>query len=365
MSWSDVLGHDVQIDRFKKVVSNGRLPSTFLFVGPDGIGKHLFARKLTQALFCDVNPEQVCEPCGNCPSCQQVISDTHPDLHYVELLTGKTAILTAQIVGGSVKLKSTDKKEEVFPGVCYELNLKPISSRRKVVIINDADFLNETSTSNLLKTLEEPPPGAVLILIGTSLSHQLDTIVSRSQVVSFNPLESSQVKQVLLQQNLVLHENQALELAMTSNGSVGFAVKLLEGNLLDVRRELLQVLPGLPDQPEVVSDLIQKYVNLGGDRKEKYEHVEFIASILVSCFHQIALTLSGQENYGDSALLEVADRIHNRWTGDVETVLACIDRTTDTSAHARANVNVKTLVEAWVDDLSQIWLTGGFQLTTP
>ena len=173
------------------------------------------------------------------------------------------------------------------------------------------------------------------------------------------------MKQVLLQQNLVLHENQALELAMTSNGSVGFAVKLLEGNLLDVRRELLQVLPGLPDQPEVVSELIQKYVNLGGDRKEKYEHVEFIASILVSCFHQIALTLSGQENYGDSALLEVADRIHNRWTGDVETVLACIDRTTDTSAHARANVNVKTLVEAWVDDLSQIWLTGGFQLTTP
>ena len=69
MGWHEVVGHEAQIDRFRGNLRSGRLASAFLFIGQDGIGKQLFARKLTQALFCEVNPEQECNPCGQCPVC--------------------------------------------------------------------------------------------------------------------------------------------------------------------------------------------------------------------------------------------------------------------------------------------------------
>ncbi len=362
MGWHEVLGHDAQIERFRRSLAGGRLASAFLFIGPDGIGKQFFARKLTQALFCEVRPEQECDPCGECPSCQQVMADTHPDLHFVDLVPGTGEIRTAQIVGGSFTI---DKREEVFRGACYEINLKPIVAKRKVVIINQADSLNATSTANLLKTLEEPPPGAVLILLGTSLSQQLDTIISRCQVVSFQSLLPEQVQQILLQQRILESAGDALELAMIANGSVGLARKYNEGNLLEVRRELLDLLSNLPEQTERLDEFLSGFVDVKKlARNEKYDRIEFLASIVISCFHQLVLILTGQELTGDQVLVQASRKMADVWEGDVETALACIDRTLETRFHALANANVKTLVGAWVDDLGQIWLTGGFKVPT-
>tara|TARA_B100000519_G_C14259778_1_gene447013 strand:- start:329 stop:1417 length:1089 start_codon:yes stop_codon:yes gene_type:complete len=362
MAWQEVVGHEAQIDRFRRNLRSGRLASAFLFVGPDGIGKQLFARKLTQTLFCEVNPEYECNPCGQCPVCLQVIKGTHPDLHYVELLPGTAEIRTAQIVGGAIRIND---KEEQFPGVCYEVNLKPIRARRKVVIINDADSLNNTSTANLLKTLEEPPPGAVMILLGTSLSQQLDTIISRCQILSFNALLPEQIQQILLQQQVVDDPNEALELAMIANGSVGLARRYSESDLLETRRELLGLLTALPQQAEKLSAMVIGLVDGKSlSRREKMDQLDFLTSIVVTCFHQVALQLSGQPPSGDPVLIDVSRQIASAWPGDVETALACIDRTLETAYHGRANANVKTLVEVWVDDLSQIWLTGGFKLPT-
>ena len=94
------------------------------------------------------------------------------------------------------------------------------------------------------------------------------------------------------------------------------------------------------------------------------DQLDFLTSIVVTCFHQVALQLSGQPPSGDPVLIDVSRQIASAWPGDVETALACIDRTLETAYHGRANANVKTLVEVWVDDLSQIWLTGGFKLPT-
>lgn len=363
MGWHEIVGHKSQIEQFQRYLSSGRLASAFLFIGPEGVGKHFFARKLTQALFCEVNPEQQCNPCGHCPACQQVMKGTHPDLHYVEILSGSKEIRTAQIVGGTVK--STNETDEYFPGICYEVNLKPIRAKRKVVIINDADTINNTATANLLKTLEEPPPGAVIMLIGTSLSQQIDTIISRCQVVTFNSLLSEQVQQILLAKQIVETPQQASELSMIANGSIGLASRYVETELLDVRRELLQMLSVLPQQPERLSEFVSSFINKKGDsRRAVIQKMEFVSSIVVACFHQILLQLSGQKVIGDAVLINTSREIADAWQGDVETVLACIDRTLDTVFHAQKNANVKMFVEAWVDDLSQIWTVGGFKLPT-
>ena len=75
-----LIGHDRQLDWFRNAIKTNRLASTFLFVGPEGIGKRTFALYLAQSLFCERNPKDELKPCGECPSCIQVKAGTHPDI---------------------------------------------------------------------------------------------------------------------------------------------------------------------------------------------------------------------------------------------------------------------------------------------
>ncbi len=102
--------------------------------------------------------------------------------------------------------KPEDRQElpiRVIRDLCIDLGLKPMSGRRKVAIVDDADDLNDEAANAFLKTLEEPPPGSTLILVGTSAEGQLDTILSRCRVVRFDPLPESELAEVLLEQGIV------------------------------------------------------------------------------------------------------------------------------------------------------------------
>ena len=120
---------------------------------------------------------------------------THPDVHLLARPADKAFIPVELFIG--------DKEHRMREGLCYDISLKPYSGRRKVAIIDDADYFNKEGANCLLKTLEEPPPKSVLILIGTSEQRQLPTIRSRCQVVRFRPLAESDVAEILVEQGLV------------------------------------------------------------------------------------------------------------------------------------------------------------------
>src|SRR5436190_1587649 len=80
MTWQNIRGHDRVVEKFRRALVKGRLASTFLFVGPSGIGKRTFALALAKGLLCERVPEQRLDPCGECPSCLQVASLNHPDV---------------------------------------------------------------------------------------------------------------------------------------------------------------------------------------------------------------------------------------------------------------------------------------------
>src|SRR5271165_1502686 len=225
VSWHSVRGHDRIVTVLRSNLRNGRFPHAFLFVGPDGVGKRTFARTLAQALLCERNPETMLEPCGTCPGCVQVEAGTHPDL---------------------LEVARPDQRQElpiqVIRDLCAEFGLKPARGERKIAIVDDLDDMNDEAANAFLKTLEEPPPGAVLILIGTSAELQLETIVSRCQVVRFEPIAEPELAALLLENGVATDPSDAARLAALGEGSVSRATGLADPDLERFRRELIDEL---------------------------------------------------------------------------------------------------------------------------
>lgn len=217
------VGHEDPESRFRRTIARGRLASTYLLIGPEGVGKRTFAEGLAAALLCDRSGGETLEPCGACQSCHLTAAGSHPDLLRVARPEGKATLPLDLFLGPS------DKRNRA--GLCHDLALKPLVSDRRVAIIDDADHFSVEAANCLLKTLEEPPPRSLILLVGTSLSRQLPTIRSRSQVVRFGRLEPQQVEQVLMGDRLQIDAEEARLLAASCNGSVGRAIELREGSL--------------------------------------------------------------------------------------------------------------------------------------
>jgi DNA polymerase-3 subunit delta' len=228
MSWQRVRGHDAHVDAFRRAVQRGRLAHAYLFTGPGGVGKHLFAVELAKALLCESAPadssQSSLEACDRCAACVQVEADTHPDFFRA--------------------VRPEDKHEfpvELMRELCQAFSFKSARGRGKVVLLDDADDLNQESANCFLKTLEEPPLRSVLILIGSTPDRQLPTIVSRCQVIRFAPLADAAVDAVLAAHGVddaILRQR----LVSLSGGSPGLALTLTDPALLDVRRRLLDAL---------------------------------------------------------------------------------------------------------------------------
>ena len=228
MSWQRIRGHEAVIQFFHNVVERGRLAHAYLFAGPEGIGKRRFALQLAKALLCEARPRARLESCGQCPACTQVEARSHPDFFFVQRPE-----------------ENLEMPIRVMQELCQALGLKPARGLRKVAVVDDADDFNEESANCFLKTLEEPPPYSLLILIGTSADRQLPTIVSRCQVVRFQPLSQALVSELLAEQGLT---DPALvnRVARLSGGSMGQATALAEPSLWEFRRTLFQGLSRSP-----------------------------------------------------------------------------------------------------------------------
>lgn len=358
MSRQTIRGHDDIVQRFRLALSRSRLASTFLFVGPAGIGKRTFALQLAQALLCETRPDERLDPCGACPSCHQVLAGTHPDVELIGKPADKAFIPVELFIG--------DADHRMRSGLCYNISLKPYSGRRKVAIIDDADFLNKEGANCLLKTLEEPPPKSVLILIGTSEHKQLPTIRSRCQVVRFQPLPPSTVAELLIEQQITADAPLAARAAQRSGGSLERAQLWCDQEALDFRRELLSALsqPDLPHH-ELTKQISQFVDAAGKDSAAKRQRMRLVVSMAEEFYRalldrQLAGNTAGQFSTpagaafsSDSADAELSSAVSaaGGWIGSAERAAECLSTCLDTYGHLEANANQATLIEWWLDEL--------------
>jgi DNA polymerase-3 subunit delta' len=209
MTFSSIIGHGRPVGILKRAIQNDAVAHAYLFSGEQGIGKRLTAYAFAAALNC-----QAAGPaggCGVCSSCRKAASGSHPDIH----------LLSPD--GAEIKIDQVRAAQS-------ELSLKPFEGQKKVLIVDSAESMNDASQNAFLKTLEEPPGDALIVLISSMPQSFLPTIRSRCQELKFQPLPRPVLAQVL-QEKRGLDGGDAWFVAALSRGSLGRALDM------DVQKE--------------------------------------------------------------------------------------------------------------------------------
>jgi DNA polymerase-3 subunit delta' len=351
MSWQGIEGHDEVVERFRRAAARGRLASSFLFCGPEGVGKRSFALKLARALLCTVRPEAVMDPCGRCPACVQVVAGSHPDLAVVAKPKDKSFIPLEMLIG--------DKDHRGSEGLCHDISLKPFMGGRKVAIIDDADCLNAEGANCLLKTLEEPPPRSVLILIGTSPAKQLPTIRSRCQLVRFSPLAAETLSGLIVALGIVADPAEARRLASYAEGSLGRAAELTDPALWEFRSTLYAGLSEVDQGSVRLAGAVSAFVDEAGTKPaDRRARLRQVVNFAIDFYRQLLRARHGLGPSQDADLRRFVDQALARGPDDGEVVAACLERCLDAAGQIERNANQATLIEVWLDDLAALWVMG-------
>jgi len=219
----DLIGHEWAVDMLKKHVANETTRHAYLFSGPPSLGRHTLALRFAQALNCPT-PVSVGVPCGQCRDCRQIAAMQHADL----------TIIQADAEGGTLKVDQIREARRT-------LTLKPYQSKYRVSIFLRFQEANDSASNALLKTLEEAPSYAVLILTADNPEQLLPTIVSRCEVLRLRPLKIEEVHKGLVSRGI--ESGRAKLVAHISGGRFGYALRLVENDdLLETREECLNEL---------------------------------------------------------------------------------------------------------------------------
>jgi DNA polymerase-3 subunit delta' len=340
MSWQRVRGHAAQVQLFAEARRRGRLAHAYLFVGPAGVGKRLFAGELAKALLCEDPPADRLEACDRCAGCVQVAAGTHPDFFAI----GRPEEAPAMPI-------------DVVRELCAQLALKPMRGHGKVAIIDDADEFDDPITGNaaanaFLKTLEEPPPGSVLLLIGASADRQLPTILSRCQLVRFAPLPSDLVAELLREQGV--EDDKLVErLVRLSAGSPGQALELADPALWQFRRRLLQGLTQpKPDSAALAKQWLQFTEEAGKEAAAQRRRAALALRLFIDFLNDaLRVSLGGDARLADAddrqALQDLAKR-----AGE-ERLLEMLDRCLEADLQIDRRVQLVLILEALTDALAR------------
>lgn len=220
MPFSEIVGNTALLERFARMMRAGRVPPSMLFSGRAGVGKLRTAITLAQALNC-VHGEG--DACGRCAPCLRIEREQHPDVR----------VLRPEGKGG--QLKAQGVRDAIA-----ELPFRPFEGRHRVVVLVDAERMNATTANTLLKTLEEPPAWASLILITSNEASLLPTILSRCQILRFSPLAPDELIEILVREHGI-EKGEALLLASVSGGGLSRALELRDEPLAELRSEALRM----------------------------------------------------------------------------------------------------------------------------
>jgi len=348
MDWNTFVGHHRQRGWFANAVHQERLASTFLMVGPSGIGKRTFARLVAKSLLCTKYQPTEFATCGTCEACVQIEAGTHPDLIEIKREKDKSNLSMEQLVGSD--------ESRMREGLCYEIRMRPYSGRRKIAIVDDVDTLAVEGANSLLKTLEEPPAGSLIFLIGTSEQRQLRTIRSRSQIVRFSPLAEDELALLIQRHGLADNPADALRLAQQSHGSLQLAAQGRDESMSEFRTLLIESLDSRPiDFPRLSKSITAHLDSVAPEGQSRRDQLKWVLDIAIDLYRESMRHRLGVTSSLDAAIHRPStesDSPRNLHQLAPEILSSLIERTQQAREQVDRNVSPAALVEAWVTEVT-------------
>lgn len=321
MAFSSLIGNERIKKLLQRAVAEDRIGQSLLMAGPRGVGKYQFAIALAQALNCEQVKQGV--PCGSCLACLRVERGEHADV--------RTILRESKDPSFKKEPKSQFVKIDQIRVMCEQAQFRPYEGRRRVFIIDDAEWLRHEAANSLLKTLEEPPSTSLVILVTSKPYVLLETVRSRCQMLNFAPLSASEIEEHLLMKKMPADE--ARLRARLSRGSVGHALEIDLNGYRETRDKMLDLVETLGVTREVAK-LISASEYLGRKiEKDEFEvHIDVLLVLLDDLFHLKLNALEASLTNADIAerLKRVSEKITfdqiNGWVERIEEIFRAMPR---------------------------------------
>lgn len=301
MDFKEIIGNYEIKEQLNKIIESNNILHSYLFLGQEGIGKKIIARQFAKMILCQGEHK----PCNCCKSCLEFENNNHPDFMQIDIEEDSKELKIGQIRYMQEKIAE-----------------KPILSNRKVYIINGSEFMNKEAQNCLLKTLEEPPEYATIILISSSDIKLFNTVKSRCIKFQFNNIKDNEIEKYLKEKNLISDPTKNMILAC--GGSIGKAERLV--NMQKEYEQIEKIIVNL--DKESLIDVLNNSEILYSSKDKIFELLDYITIILyntrdvrkINCIKYVEDTkrkLLANNNYDmsiDNLLIRIWEEINEEYS---------------------------------------------------
>lgn len=322
-NFKDIIGQESIKKHLQTAIKTGNLSHAYIINGEYGSGRQTIASALAKTIQCQSKTDDT-DACGVCTSCKQAESHNHPDIKYIT--HDKTSISV------------NDIREQLN----NDISIKPYSSEYKIYIIPDANKMTEQAQNALLKTIDEPPVYAIIILLTENCDSLLPTIRSRCVTLTMNPVEKDKIC-TYLENKFQLEPEQAQIAANYCQGNIGKAIRFASSSdFIEMKNQVLKLLKNL-DSMDIASiiDTIKEFSTHKNDINDYLDlMLLWYRDVLMFKVTKDANLLLYSDEY--SAISEQATK---RDYENIENIIAAIDKA---KVRLKANVNFDVTIELMI-----------------
>ena len=317
--FSNIIGHERIIEYFQNAISMDKVSHAYILSGEDKSGKLMLAEAFAAALQCE---EKGIEPCGNCRSCKQAAGRNQPDILYV-----------------SHDKPNTISVDDVRKQINDDIVFKPYSSKFKIYIVDEAEKMNIQAQNALLKTMEEPPSYAVILLLTVNADSFLPTILSRCVRLDLKPVSDEKIRKYLIEQKQVSKDQADICIAF-AQGNVGKAIHLSDSeNFNEMKNSAISLIKRLDEID--LHGMMEAVKKITEYKLEINDYFDFIMIWYRDVLLYKATADANRLIFRDEVYSVKKAASHSSYEG-IETILAALDKAKD---RLRANVNFELLIE--------------------
>ena len=317
--FSEILGHEQIIEHLQNAIKLQKVSHAYILDGEEGAGKNMLARAFAQTLQCERGGT---EPCGECHSCKQAQSGNQPD-----------------IIKVTHEKPNTISVDDIRTQVNNDIVIKPYSSKYKIYIIPEADLMSAQAQNALLKTIEEPPEYAVIMLLTENAEALLPTIRSRCVMMKLRNIKDQLVKKYLMEQ-MEIPDYKADVCVAFAQGNMGKAIMLATSEYFnEIKEEVVHLLRNIDEMN--VSELMDAVKKCMTYKMEINDYLDMIA-----IWYRDVLIYKATKNvdrvvFSDQLRYIKARASKSSYEG-IENILDAIEKA---KARLKANVNFELTME--------------------